>query len=352
MKKFYDFLTVIACLLAVSSCCVMRTTTVTQTVTPRTNDLIADLDVRSDKVSETFTTELSNKELVKLDDLKDNAVYEALKKIGADILVAPQYKITKEICNSTTVYTIVVSGYPAFYTNFRQMPMAEKVELRELKEGASYVVVKKSAGNSDIDYDKNIIVVPVKGGCQTLDMDDVTLDKVVLRGKHAKTESTYIDEEPVVRHRRTPIAQNDYVEDIPTAMTMMPKRNINVSRDVAAAESVKKTCKYTYKQCKDMEIAGITLTSVGIVLSCALCPGLLANGNRYYPRNYSCIAAGWSMLGIGVGSVIAGVPLWCVGGVNKKKVKNSNYAYNGLKGFNGVQLSLQGGNGIGLALSF
>lgn len=344
MKLIYH-LTAIACLLAVSSCCVMRTTTITKTFTPVTNNLIADLDVRSEKVTETFTTEIKKKEFVKEEDLRSNAVYEALKKVSADILVAPQYKITRDICNSTIVYTIVVSGYPAYYTNFRQMPMVEAVELRELKEGASYVVVKKSSANNDLDYDRNIIVVPVKGGCKTLDLDDAILDRVVLRGKNAKVEDfSCRDKEPERRHYKASVAQNDYVENTTIKSTVMPKWNpTTMTRNVAASDGFKKTCKYTYKQCKDMETSGIVLTSFGIVSIGVLFPSLLCTDYE---------ATGFAFLGLGMGSTVAGVPLWCVGGVNKKKVNNSNYAYTTNKGFSGVQLSLQGGNGIGLALSF
>lgn len=344
MKKFICYLTVIACLLSVSSCCVMRTTTVTKTVTPMTGELLAELEVRSDKVSETFTSEFGKREIVREGDLKDNAVYEALKKIGADVLVAPQYKITKEICDSKITYTVVVSGYPAFYTNFRQVPMVEKTELRELKEGASYVIVKKSSSNNDVDYDKNIIVVPVNRGCQTLDMDDVTLDKMILRGKNAGTNILYNDEEPVRKHYREPVAQNyNYGYNTQVNNNEMNAFRTRMSMNVAASENTKKACKYSLKQCKDMESAGIALTSIGIGFIGVLFPSLLCTDNA---------AAGFAFLGLGMSSTVVGVPLWCVGGVNKKKVKNSNYAYSNFKSFDGVQLSLQGGNGIGFALSF
>lgn len=190
MKRIY-YLFAVACLFAVTSCCTTRTTSITQTKMPVTRGIIADLDVRSEKITETYTVEVKNKLAVDEEELKANAVFDALKKVGADILVAPQFRINSERCNSRTYYNIVVSGYPAYYTNFRQMPAADRIELRELKEGASYVVVKKSVANNDLEYDKDIIVVPVRGGGnQTLDLNEVELERIVLNGngKKIKTE--------------------------------------------------------------------------------------------------------------------------------------------------------------------
>lgn len=190
MKKTILWISVLAiCAMSFQSCCVTRVNSVTKANNPQTAELLADLDVRSDKVTYIYQTTIkSSKIAINVNELKDNAVYEALKKVGADVLVAPQFMINCQSCLLETNYEITVTGYPAYYTNIRQLPVAEKIEMKELKEGASYVIVRKTANNDLVDVDKEIIYVPSKdNGCK-LDIDKTVIDHVVLTNKEDKKQ--------------------------------------------------------------------------------------------------------------------------------------------------------------------
>lgn len=167
-----------------SSCCTVRMSSDTQTKDPITADLVADLNVRSEKATYTYTTRFEKKSdfYNNIDRMKENAVFELLRQTNADVLVAPQFKVTKTSC-SDIEYDIVVTGYPAYYTNFRHVAAAEKIELRELKEGAKYVIVQKTNDNQDISYQ---MVVPVCHERNSINLDDTTIDKVILNGKDKK----------------------------------------------------------------------------------------------------------------------------------------------------------------------
>ena len=185
MKKTLLFSFAVACMFIVSSCCVTRMASDIKTKKPIVADLIADLYVRSEKATYTYNVSLkkhSDKHNA-IEEMKENAVFELLRQANADVLVAPQFKVTKITCTSDIDYEIVVTGYPAYYTNFRHVAIAEKAELRELKEDAKYVIVKKTADNQDVEYK---MVVPVNCHNHSIDLDDTTIDKVILNGKGNK----------------------------------------------------------------------------------------------------------------------------------------------------------------------
>jgi len=182
MKKNI-FILAVAIGLVLSSCCTVRTVSDTRTTSPEESELMADLDIRENKITHTYTTTIKYTVLINEEALKRNAVYEALAKIGADVLVAPQFMVKKETCSFRTDYEIIVTGYPAYYTNMREKPKAEKVEMRELKEGATYVMVKKTADNKDVEISTELIIVPTKDGCKRIDLNNTDLDHVVLKGK-------------------------------------------------------------------------------------------------------------------------------------------------------------------------
>lgn len=191
MKKIVLWVSVLAiCAVSFQSCCMTRVNSVTKAKNPQTSELLADLDVRSEKVSYTYQTTIkSSKIAIDVNDLKDNAVYEALKKVGADVMVAPQFMINCQACLFETTYEITVTGYPAYYTNIRQMPVAEKTEMKELKEGTSYVIVRKSSDDNLLEVDKNIIFVPYKDhGCR-FNIDETVIDHVVMSNKGAKNKN-------------------------------------------------------------------------------------------------------------------------------------------------------------------
>jgi len=78
--------------------------------------VIADLEVRNTKVTESTTGSSSNVEALKRD-----VVNKAVKSVGADLLVEPVY----EVQSTGSRVVVTVSGYPASYKNFRAATQAD-----------------------------------------------------------------------------------------------------------------------------------------------------------------------------------------------------------------------------------
>ena len=89
------------------------------------NTLIVDLDVNETKVNGTATGYSSSIKAV-----KQAAVANAISAAGADVLVEPTY--SSETVNSQV--TVIATGYPATYKNFRAL---EEEDLPLLEAGAS-----------------------------------------------------------------------------------------------------------------------------------------------------------------------------------------------------------------------
>jgi cobalamin biosynthesis Mg chelatase CobN len=105
----------------------------------------ADLDVRPERVTATVTARSSNT----LQSVKTMAINEALKASKADLLIEPSYE------TSTTAgkHTVTVTGYPAFYKNFRTLTEAEvpameagRLYVSEAKRTEELPQKKKGAG--------------------------------------------------------------------------------------------------------------------------------------------------------------------------------------------------------------
>ena len=62
---------------------------------------------------------------------EQNAIAEALKKTGADILVEPQFTYTYDKKGRLT--TVEVSGYPARYRNFRSLTKEDAEAINALR---------------------------------------------------------------------------------------------------------------------------------------------------------------------------------------------------------------------------
>ena len=84
------------------------------------NDIYADLDVRPTKMTYVYETSFDKSEMVKESAVLDNAIYEALIKANADVMVSPIFKIEYEEDSRGKYYTITVVGYPADYKKFTQ----------------------------------------------------------------------------------------------------------------------------------------------------------------------------------------------------------------------------------------
>jgi len=75
--------------------------------------VIVDLNVKETKVTGTATMKRS----MTLEVVKREAVADALRKTNADVLVEPKF----ETITSHRRITATVTGFPATYTNFRQI---------------------------------------------------------------------------------------------------------------------------------------------------------------------------------------------------------------------------------------
>ena len=141
-------------------------TTTSRTLEPQIYPILADLDIKTQKVTGVYNYECDNGESVDENVLKSNAVYQALKEIKADILVAPQYQVTTKTMGRQYI-TVTVTGYPAYYKNFRPMSEFSELETVETKSGA-VVVVAKDQNKAVLGYQ---VVVPSGSGSRTIDMD-------------------------------------------------------------------------------------------------------------------------------------------------------------------------------------
>lgn len=87
--------------------------------------VVADLDVRSTKVSHTITYTTTNKPASS--NAKSDVIRELLKRENADVLIEPTFESVKS--GSRTELTVY--GFPATYVNFRPIQQ-EDVELLEV----------------------------------------------------------------------------------------------------------------------------------------------------------------------------------------------------------------------------
>ncbi len=115
--KFLSF----ALILIVLSSCATRKTITSKSAeingpTIIQKPVIADLDVEEKKVSGVVVGKVKTP----INQLKQLAIADALKKADADVLVEPRFEIDFE----KTKTTVTVTGFPAKYENFR--PMEEK----------------------------------------------------------------------------------------------------------------------------------------------------------------------------------------------------------------------------------
>lgn len=139
MKKQIFFFTVLA-LTILTSCSVVKTNT------SKTMDIygagvlhkpvIVDLEVKEIRVTGMATLTKG----VSLEPVKQEAVADALRKSGADVLVEPKFE-TKTSGGRTTA---TVTGFPATYKNFRSITL-EDVKL--LRVGVTQKAAVSESGN-------------------------------------------------------------------------------------------------------------------------------------------------------------------------------------------------------------
>lgn len=102
--------------IAVASCTSKKTSTVKATdiygIGVIQYPVVVDLDVKQEKVSGEIAWKGGG---ATLDNLKEMAMTDAIKKSNSDVLVDPRY----DIVIKGRKKNVSVSGYPASYTNFR-----------------------------------------------------------------------------------------------------------------------------------------------------------------------------------------------------------------------------------------
>lgn len=110
--------------LALSSCTTIQHTALSESVDTEVHNLtVADMNVSKNRVSHTFQWKWDPLSTVSLADKKKSAAAELLIEQGGDVLVEPQYVITRR--GIFRGGEITVSGYPATYSDFRSMTQAD-----------------------------------------------------------------------------------------------------------------------------------------------------------------------------------------------------------------------------------
>ena len=197
MKAKFLILSAVAMMFFAS--CASNTTSISSTARTlelESPSLVADLEVEKTKVTGEFKFECPTKQIVNEQQLKENAVFNALKTMNADVLVAPQYQIIREV-KAKKYYTVIVTGYPAYYRNFRPTPI-ERVTNLEIKEvnGMTFLLTKNNF-NETVGYQ---IIVPSDKKAQTIEaditlldklsLDQVVLDQVILKSRDGQSGSS------------------------------------------------------------------------------------------------------------------------------------------------------------------
>lgn len=190
MKKIQLLGLVVVSGLLLSSCALNRTVSSVTVISPNvagieTEPMIADLQIEPNRVTGEFDWDGKKRDMVNIAELEDNAVYNALFKKQADVLVAPQYRVVTEFRGGHKFIHVQVVGYPAKYENFRQAPKQNIMDVKELKEDVPYMIVAKDTEGGVVGYQ---VVVPVDKRCHTIDLDQTTLDKVVLNGNDSAVQ--------------------------------------------------------------------------------------------------------------------------------------------------------------------
>jgi len=135
MRKTNLLLIVVMSIL-ISSCSVLKTNSIKTMDIYDTgviqNPVLVDLDVKETKVTGTAKGDKDDLKLIMAD-----AVFNALETSKADVLIEPKYKT--ETYRGVT--TVTVTGYPAYYVNFRPLTR-DDVELFERAREQDPLVTK------------------------------------------------------------------------------------------------------------------------------------------------------------------------------------------------------------------
>lgn len=187
-KTILSLVVIVAALLVVTSCSYRMVERTGHTLDPYSEPMMADLEVSQTKVTGSFS--VFKKQLgfirwraasMKTNTYRLNAVYDALQSVKADVLLFPQYEVVKTEGMGDGI-TVTVTGYPGIYKNFRPIPKAIKVDLTEMKPETPYLIETKDEDGNTVGYK---VVTNYKNN--GLDLNDVTLDKVVVTKNSKKS---------------------------------------------------------------------------------------------------------------------------------------------------------------------
>lgn len=120
--------------LMLGSCTTIRKTATSVNVTNSVTQYptVADLEIKPKAEAQTAWLSLFQTR-AKLERKRGNLIAETLKQHDADILLEPQFIVRK---NGPFNREIIVSGYPARYTNFRKASAADIEALKVAGAGA------------------------------------------------------------------------------------------------------------------------------------------------------------------------------------------------------------------------
>jgi len=140
-------LTLSSAIILLSSCASLHTASVKKMdiidVGVIQHPLLADL-----KVAETKVTGVAVGRKKEMDDLKNRAVYEALKSSDSDVLVEARF----ETVTKGGLSTVTAKGWPAKYMNFRNVSPSDStiLEMRLAYSLASYEYSESKSGKKGV----------------------------------------------------------------------------------------------------------------------------------------------------------------------------------------------------------
>ena len=109
---------------------------------------VADLQVNETKVSGTYSGKTAK---IPVETIRNEAIARALKTVNGDILVEPLFETTR----TKSLTTVIVSGYPATFKNFRSLkeddiPLMKIGSVRQVNTFIAPAVVAKKPKSGKI----------------------------------------------------------------------------------------------------------------------------------------------------------------------------------------------------------
>jgi len=116
-------LTLVAGLALCSCSSIKHTAAVAPVETKVVNFTVADVDVRTERITKTTSWNYNPFCPVSIETIKTNTTAEMLREVGADVLMEPQYIVKKR--GFLRGGSVTVTGFPATYSNFHKMTPEE-----------------------------------------------------------------------------------------------------------------------------------------------------------------------------------------------------------------------------------